>query len=356
VESREKIYRRLLDLAAQLTATLDSEAIAKATVTLLAEAMQADVCAVICLGPEREQGRIGPAWPECSGDAALLSGGESLGLLENLRPQEPLVITGKSHPGLERLRQRLRVQSLAMFPLQTAGRMPTILLLGYAADRPPLSSEDLALLSEMSHLVASALENSRLYQQTHRRLQELRLLYEVSLAVSTLLDLDQIVGRVLEALSRHIAVHTCALYIVDQAQASLRGHPASRGLPVPPEEISISTGHGRLGWVVQTGQALLVPDVTRDPRATASDSGDIRSEVCVPVVVGGRVAAVLDLASRQPAALGQEDLDLASRVAGQLAVAMERSQVLQQAHQRVRELTALMRMSSTIQGPRGWKK
>lgn len=350
VENRESLYQLLLDLSARLAATLDGRQIEEAAVSVLAAAMRADWGAIVHLGPERGQGQITAACPPRAADALALTGEECQAFLSYLDSREAVVLGPGSSSDLDGLRRRFAAQSLVLVPLPVAGHLPPLLLLGYGAGKPPPDPEERALLFKTASLVSSALENSWLYQQTHRRLQELRLLHEIALAVSTTLDLPVILERVIEALCQHIAPDVCALFTLDHARAVLRGHPASRGLPLPPEQVTIPVEQGLAGWVVQTGQPLLVPDVTRDPRYIAMGNEGIRSALCVPVQSSGRVVAVLYLASCRPAAFSQEYLGLATTVAGQVAVAMERYQALQQSQQRVRELTALTRMSSAMQG------
>lgn len=57
---------------------------------------------------------------------------------------------------------------------------------------------------------------------------------------------------------------------------------------------TIAFGRGVCGAAAATGETQLVPDVDAFPGHIACD-GDSRSEVVVPIVVGGKVVAIIDV-------------------------------------------------------------
>lgn len=347
--SLEERYQRLLDLAVGLAATLDSQEIARVAVRCLPEALGADSCALLYLGPERGQGCIEAAHPRTDLGGVVLEPGECEALLPILKREGAQVVQAGEDAGLDRLLDRLQAGCAVLYPLSVQGRLPPVVVLGYAPGQEPPGVPELLALTTIGRQVAAALENARLYQQTRRRLQELRLLHDVAMSLSASLDFEPLLQRAVEALCRNLSPDVCAFLLVEAAQGGLRASAASFGLPCPAEELSLPLGVGLTGWAAQTRQPVLVTDVTRDPRYVHQGSEGIRSELCVPLLVGGDVVAVLDLESRQVDAFSQDDLGLVVTVAGQLAVAMERAQIHQQTQQRVRELTALTRVSGALQ-------
>jgi GAF domain-containing protein len=350
MNDQKQTYQQLLELSAKLAGTMNSQEIEKAAVSLIPQAFSAACCALVRLGPEREKGQI-PSFhpPELSIDPTLTRE-ESLAFLPFLNEESSQVVQrGDENPALEQLLQRLRVQSALIFPLQTEETFPPFLVLGFAGEPFPQNSEALLLWEQTGRQIAAALRNALLYRQTYHRLQELRLLHEVAMATSTTVNLDQILHRVVDAVCHSLSPDVCGFLNVNEEKGILEGHPSSRGFPYPPKDLSIPLGNGATSWVVQTGQALYIPDVADDPRYITGGIEGMRSELAVPIQVGGKIVAVLNLESRQPNAFKGEDLRLISTVASQLAVAIERTQLFQQSQQRVRELTALMRTSTTMQ-------
>jgi GAF domain-containing protein len=95
-----------------------------------------------------------------------------------------------------------------------------------------------------------------------------------------------------------------------------------------PACVRIAVGRGVCGTAVSTRTTQVVPDVQAFPGHIACDVRS-RSEIVVPVLVGGEVVAVLDLDSAELDNFGAEDraglealiADLAPHVDWQLATA-----------------------------------
>lgn len=349
MDDREKLLQRLLYLSEQLAVTLDQQEIEETSIAILLETFQAESCAILRLGPEQDQGSVAVCHPSKEMAGETLSAEACHVLLPFLSEDSIQVLRSRETPHLESFLQGVQAESAVLYPLRTEEAFPPLLCLGFAATEPPLGPEELALVETAGRLVASTLANSLRVQQTQHRLQQLGLLHEVAMAIGTALDFGEILHRVVEAISRSLAPDCCVFLMVDGAEGVLRGHAASYGLPSPPEDVIIPLGQGVTGWAAQTGQALLVADVTRDPRYVPIGIEGVRAELCVPIQVGGKVVAVLNLESRNPHTFNREHLRLMTTVAGQLAVAMERNQIFRQARERVRELTALMQVSTAMQ-------
>ncbi len=110
-------------------------------------------------------------------------------------------------------------------------------------------------------------------------------------------------------------------------------------------------GQGIVGSVAASGEPILAPDVSREPRYIATMDG-IRSELAVPLKVKERVVGVLDLASRELAAYDEADLATCTVLAEHLAAAIEaqrlydnvrsQAQMLSVLHELSRELTSIL--------------
>lgn len=88
----------------------------------------------------------------------------------------------------------------------------------------------------------------------------------------------------------------------------------------------IRSGEGVLGWVAKHGQPVVAEDLSRDARfmTTASEAW-FRSMVAVPLMIEGRVAAVLGLGRADEPSLGQDDYWTLTSLAGNAAVALDRA-------------------------------
>jgi GAF domain-containing protein len=94
--------------------------------------------------------------------------------------------------------------------------------------------------------------------------------------------------------------------------------------------LRIPSGHGIAGWVVMSGQPLLVSDLRNDPRwAGAVDDGyQPTSILAAPVATEHRLLGVLEVLDRDPDRPDAEhDMELLGLVADQAALAIEGARV-----------------------------
>ena len=193
----------------------------------------------------------------------------------------------------------------------------------------PVSDAEQMLLIAIGQQIGVAAENARLYRETQRRVRELELLHDVSLAAALGEHLDETQQAATDALAAAIPLSRVALMLVDEQRRTL-GIQASSGYPEESMEgLCVPLGKGIVGWVAQHGQPALVGDVRQDPRYLEV-AADVRSELCVPLTVGPRVIGVLNLESPGVHAFTDDDQRLLGVLANNLAVLIERVRLFEQ--------------------------
>jgi two-component system nitrate/nitrite sensor histidine kinase NarX len=90
---------------------------------------------------------------------------------------------------------------------------------------------------------------------------------------------------------------------------------------------------GITGWVAVTGQALLVPDVSQEPRYVLMQGSITRSELVVAVKAKGSVVGVLDVQSDRLDAFDASDVAMIQSLADQAGIAIENARLYEQAQQ-----------------------
>jgi len=214
-------------------------------------------------------------------------------------------------------------------PLVAKGKTIGTLTLDNVTTYGAFDERDLELLCAFANQAAIAIENARLYSQTQRRLKELSLLYEVAMAGTAALDLEDALQRIAEALHRHSPFENLGILLLDEATGKLTMKATVGFDPQATERLGLRVGRGITGWVAQTGQPALVPDVSRDPRYRRCTPG-MRSELCVPIRIGERVIGVINTESSRPNAFSEEDLKLLTTLAGQVATIIESARLFEE--------------------------
>jgi len=87
-----------------------------------------------------------------------------------------------------------------------------------------------------------------------------------------------------------------------------------------PQQLEDTLDRGLAGWVVEHGQAALIPSTREDSRwlqrSWEADNGSSRSVISVPLMARDRVLGVLTLAHSEPGRFTEKDLALLVTIAG----------------------------------------
>ena len=211
------------------------------------------------------------------------------------------------------------------------------------------TDSDQRLLTAFASQAGIAIDNARLYQQVHTHLEEVLLVNQVARAATSTLDFEKVVHHTLEVLLGTRNFERVNILLVDEKQGDLWLHPALAKSDLFPRraDFRVPLGEGITGWVAQTGEPRLVPDVDQEPRYRPGYP-DTRSELCIPLRVGDRIIGVLDVQSTQIQAYSQDDLRLLTTLASQLSTVIDNARLFAETQQRVRDLTALTQVGVAL--------
>ena len=132
-----------------------------------------------------------------------------------------------------------------------------------------------------------------------RQMDHLRVFHDVARALTSSLELEEILGAIMEKMAQFFGPERWSMLMVDDKSGELyyaiavgENAESLKGLRVP-------MGEGVAGWVASTGNPLVVPDVALDPHwsAFANKHPDLRikSIACVPVRSGNKTLGVIQL-------------------------------------------------------------
>jgi PAS domain S-box-containing protein len=200
---------------------------------------------------------------------------------------------------------------------------------------------DLEILTTFADQVAVALQNARLFEEAAKRTQQLYDLNAVGNVLSSVLDINELYPTVVERVQNDLRFQNVSLLTVDEETDALvlQAYKVQGAAKVLTIDYRQSINAGVCGRVVRTGKTALVPDTTRDADFAEVDFlPPMLSELCVPIRIGGKVTAVLNVESRWPNAFDQADVAALETLSGQVAVALRNSMLLEEITQKAEEL------------------
>jgi len=187
----------------------------------------------------------------------------------------------------------------------------------------------------------------------NRELQELRVLFEISQLLERSLDLRDVVGSVLEAMSKHMGMMRGTLTLLNRESGEI-SIEAAHGLSESQKERGrYRPGEGVTGKVVKTGRPAVVPHISDEPLfldRTGARKGLAKEDIsfiCVPIKLGSEVVGALsaDRVSESGVAF-EEDVRLLSIIASMIAQAVRLRQSAEE--ERTRLLEENLRLKSEL--------
>ena len=195
---------------------------------------------------------------------------------------------------------------------------------------------------------ADTMAADRLAEALKRDRDQLEALYRLTREISVSLDPDQVMERTLHIVSESVGTSHGSIMLMDQDKGVLVIRAIlGRDRPLPPggEPTPFGPGEGLAGWVYQQREAVLVGDVTKDPRWVKSkgNGARTRSIIAAPLTVDLETYGVMTISDEQSNIFTEEHLRLVDTAAGQVAKAISSSQLYNYISETAQELGETLR-------------
>jgi diguanylate cyclase (GGDEF)-like protein len=255
------------------------------------------------------------------------------------------------HPSrLERLLLIRKIRGYFMVPL--ISREELIGSINFGKNTPgDFDTEVVEIALEVADSLAVAIKQAQLFETEAQRRGEAETLRETLAALTTNLNRNQILDRILDHLEKVIPYDSATLFLLrDQSLGAV----AARGF----KNISEIVGHEYsiqddilFDRVYQTGKPVLIANARKNIHFQSwGNSHQIQGWMCIPLIARGKVIGCLTVDSYQLNAYQESDVALAEAFANQAAVALENARLYTAAWRRVTELNALNATISDITG------
>src|SRR5215213_1426188 len=201
-----------------------------------------------------------------------------------------------------------------------------------------LQADDVQTLQTLANQVATSLQKARLYARTQRHLQVMTTLQSISHAVTSSLDLDEILNNVIRLLKDSFGYSYLSIYLLEEGTLYLG---AQLGYPDTQIIYEIPIDSGVIGRTARNKEIQFIHDVSTDSDFLPA-SYEVKNEIAVPLLKDNNVLGVLNVESKGEVALTENDVNVLNTLAGSVAVAIDNARL----HAEVK----LMAMTDVVSG------
>src|SRR5690242_7074050 len=240
-----------------------------------------------------------------------------------------------------------RVRSELAVPLINKNRVIGVMDLE-ARERAYFKDEHARLLTLIASRIAVSIENARLYTRIVKQAGTLALLNEISRDLTSILNLDQLLKRIGDLLSKVIDYQMFSILLLDESKQKLVHRFSVRFKESIQLKHDIPIGRGLVGAAAETKKPVLAPDVARDPRYIKANP-ETRSELCVPLIYKDQVIGVLDLEHTRRGYFTEDHRRTLTTLAAQIAIAIENARLYERIAQQEQRLEREMAMARELQ-------
>lgn len=222
-----------------------------------------------------------------------------------------------------------------LIPLSRGGAVRGVLAL-FDRERAVRSSRRaLAVAGTIGKELSLAIQNAFLLQQAHVRAANLETVFHISQAVSSELQVNVVLNRVLDVVHKILSADAVALMSYDRTreviETSMTRGIADREMLY----MRVKPGVDIPGRVFETSTPMLHGNLSRgvSPIARLASSQGFESLIAVPLMARGRPIGVLTVYSRVVEAFSAEDMELLLTFASQAALAIDTAFLYGREHQ-----------------------
>ncbi len=182
-----------------------------------------------------------------------------------------------------------------------------------------------------------------------RRIAYLERIVKISQILNSTLSLEPLLQIIIQAATELTNTESCSILLIDPNTNELKFAEATGGLTDKLKKLSVPLENSVAGWIVIKDRPLLIRDAKDDPRwhrgVDESTHFETRSILGVPLKLRDKVIGVLEVINkRSDEGFDQDDIQIATTLSAQAAIAIENARLLDEVQQAYREMSEIDRI------------
>ena len=337
----------LLDVADVLATSLDLDTTLRRVAEVVRKVIDYEIFAILLLNEKTQElrFRFQIGYPPEITERSRIKVGEGVTGIAAESKQPVLINDVRDDPRY--IEAIPNVCSELAIPLITKNRV--IGVIDIEAREPNIfTDEHVRILTLVAYRMAAGIENAQLYTRTTKQARILLLLNEIARELTSILNFDELLGRIAELVRRLIDYQMFSILLLDPAGEKLQHRFSLRFNENIHLKTEILLGHGLVGYAAEQKQAVLVPDVSKDPRYVQANP-ETKSELVVPLIYKGKVVGVLDLEHTRRGFFTEEHQRTMTTLAAQIAIALENARLYEEIERQERRLERDLSLARELQ-------
>ena len=225
------------------------------------------------------------------------------------------------------------------------------------------NQEEVELANVVAERLSAHIESLRLFEETKqgqveltKRARQLSAVAEISTASSQELEVDKLLSTVVKLTQRQFELYHAHIFIFDEVAQELKiaacgwqegdeheGTNENASIPLDKKQSLVARA-------ARTKKAVIVNDVKSEPGWLANELlPNTAAEMAVPLVIGDRVLGVLDVQADRINAFTDEDANIQTTLASQVATAMQNARSFTTAQKQAERESMLNTINQKIQ-------
>ncbi len=337
----------LLDVADVLATSLDLETTVSRVAEVVRKVIDYEIFAILLLYEKTQElrFRFQIGYPPDFAERRIKVGEGVTGQAAQLRQAiliEDVTKDSRYIEGVPNVRSELAI------PLITKNRVIGVIDLE-AREPGYFTEEHQRVLTLVASRMAAGIENAQLYARTTKQARILAMLNEIAQELTSILNLDELLGRVAELVRRLIDYQMFSILLVNPSGDKLQHRFSLRFNENIHLKHEIPLGRGIVGAAAESKHAVLVPDVTKDERYVEANP-ETQSELAVPLIYKNKVVGVLDLEHTKRGFFTEEHKRTMTTLAAQIAIALENARLYEEIERQERRLERDLSLARELQG------
>ncbi len=186
-----------------------------------------------------------------------------------------------------------------------------------------------------------------LQAEVDQRTRNILAISEIGQAITGARDLEALLKQVVNLITERFGFYHAQVFLIDEEgrYAVLKASTGQAGQELLARGHKLEVGsRSVIGQVTSRGEVVIASDTDTDPIHRRNELlPHTRSEIALPLQVGGRIIGALDIQSVTPNAFTEADVPAFRTMADQLAIAIENARLFERAQRDLRDIELLNR-------------